>query len=198
MKPNMSFALRRVRRISVKHVLKALLLVISMVVPTVPQLHLLQATHDAATSYATYPHGEVYNQLLACSSSKLQLMRAAEYYFQHLGCSTPVILLSDNPSSQEGQLSSATVRPKSPLAAAPQWTQTDTPTDSSQHSAVYDGMGDEELDSLLTGGSTDDFDIEALQQSSVVRDTLKDATSKVCNNANLLHQFWLICAQVQA
>ena len=131
---------------------------------------------------------EAYNQLLACSSSNLQLMRAAEYYFQHLGCSTPVILLSDNSSSQQAQLGGAIVRPKSPLAAAPQWAQTDTPTDSAQHGTVYDGMGDDELDSLLTGGSADDFDIEALQQSSVVRDTPKDATSKVCNGPDLLHQ----------
>ena len=115
-------------------------------------------------------------------------MRAAEYYFQHLGCSTPVILLSDNSSSQQAQLGGAIVRPKSPLAAAPQWAQTDTPTDSAQHGAVCDGMGDDELDSLLTGGSADDFDIEALQQSSVVRDTPKDATSKVCNGPDLLHQ----------
>ena len=125
-------------------------------------------------------------------------MRAAEYYFQHLGCSTPVILLSDDSSPQQAQLGSTAVRPKSPLAAAPQWTQTDTPTDSSQHSAVYDGMGDEELDSLLTGGSTDDFDIEALQQPSVTRDAPKDAISEVCDGPSLLHQLWLICAWLQA
>ncbi len=125
-------------------------------------------------------------------------MRAAEYYYQHLGCNTPVILLSDDSSSQQAQLGSAAVRPKSPLAAAPQWTQTDIPTDSAQHSAVYVGKGDEELDSLLTGGSTDDFAIEALQQSSAIGDAPKDATSKVCNGLSLLHQLWPICAWVMA
>jgi len=168
------------------------------VVPTVPQLHLLQSTHDTAISYATYPKREAYNQLLACSSSNLQLMRAAEYYFQHLGCNTPVILLSDDSSSQQVQLGSATVRPKSPLAAAPQWAQTDIPTDSAQHSAVHNGMGDDELDSLLTGGSTDDFDFEALQQPSVIGNAPRDATSKVCNSPDLLHPLWPICAWLQA
>ncbi|DBA71011.1 TPA: hypothetical protein ACH3X2_011442 [Trebouxia sp. C0005] len=115
---------------------------------------------------------------------------AAEYYFQHLGRNIPVILLSDDSSSQQVQLGSAAVRRKSPHAAA---TQTDIPTDSAQHSAVYDGMGDEELDSLLTGGSTDDFDIEALQQSSVVRDTLKSAISQgvqALTSAQYFAQFW--------
>ena len=141
---------------------------------------------------------EAYNQLLACSSSNLQLVRAAEYYFQHLGCNTPVILLSDDSSSQQAQLGSTAVRPKPSLAAAPQWAQTDIPTHSAQLSAVYDGMGDEELDSLLTGGSTDNFDIEALQQSSVIRDAPKDTTSKVCDGPSLLHQLWQICAWLQA
>ncbi len=182
----------RVRRIALKHLLRLYVSVatghIKVVRVAVPQLHLLQFTHDSAICNATCSEREAYNQLLACSSSNLQLMRAAEYYFQHLGCNIPVILLSEDSSSQHAQLGSAVVRPKSSLAVAPQWAQTDTPTDSSQHSAVYDGMGDEELDSLLTGGSTDDFDIEALQQSSVSRDALKDATSKVCDGPSLPHQ----------
>lgn len=90
---------------------------------------------------------QAYRFLPACSSSTVQLMRAADYYFQHLDRKVQVVVVSDAGLSGN---------PLSP--AAPQQQATDT-----AETLAAINTSDDELDQLLQGGGPEDFDLGALQ-----------------------------------
>lgn len=123
--------------------------------------------------------------LPACSSSTVQLMRAADYYFQHLDCKLPIIVLSDSATKAQQPSNTTGSIPQSEFTTTPQQGQPNTGPDVLP-SAITNGIGDDELDSLLQGGSTDDFNLEALQRPAA-------ATSRQEMDAAKVHIYCLNC-----
>ena len=86
-------------------------------------------------------------------------MHAANYYFQHLDCKIPIILISDVGDKQSH--SGITAQPYLPQKAQP----TAAAAYQEHNDSGYE-ITDDELDNLLQQGSSDDFNIDALQQEA--------------------------------
>ena len=106
-------------------------------------------------------------------------MRAANYYLQHLDCKLAVILLSDAAVTQQSPSTANTTRPRSDIPYTAQQVQTNSHKGPQNLSALDDGMGDDELDSLLQEGLTDDFNLGSLQE----HDTQNEEGIQVCTTS---------------
>ena len=98
----------------------------------------------------------LHTALPACSSSNMQLMRAADYYFQHLDQKVQVVVVSNSLADQHSASDNIPQQLSKPATA--QQHSSATP---SLHPAVT--SIDEELDKLLLSGGTEDFEVEALR-----------------------------------
>ena len=136
-------------------------------------------------------------------------MRAANYYFQHLDCKVPVILLSDsNPQPQHApeadrQLSTLLLDSKPDPQHA---TEADGHLSALQPphsvpSAAYTEYNDKgyeisdaELDALLAGGVSDDFSLDALkpQDAPAAKKVMSNQARYAVDNMHAL-VMWYTC-----
>lgn len=86
----------------------------------------------------------------------MQLMRAANYYFQHLDKKVQVVVVSDATAHHHTVSSGLPGNLPQPAASQQQATDTAVPPAAIETS-------DDELDQLLHGGGPEDFDLDALK-----------------------------------